>query len=142
MTSGLAADRSRALLDEHGPELLRSVVQRFGTARMRACGTSMLPSIEPGDILIVEKASLSSLTPNHVIVFQWRDRVLAHRVITVDAGPGTPAMTTRGDNHTHVDPPVTDDELIGRVVEVVRDDRLVPIEQWECAPRRGVRWWD
>jgi len=43
-----------ARLEEAAPHLLAELLRRCGEARIRVAGTSMLPLIRPGDVLLVQ----------------------------------------------------------------------------------------
>jgi hypothetical protein len=75
-----------------------------------------------------------------VIVF-WRDgRLIAHRVLRVCRGDATPryvgpAFITKGDGVSHLDPPLSVDEVVGRVLAVERGDRVMSLDTaaWRVA---------
>ena len=105
--------------------LFVQVISRFGKARFRAMGTSMLPGIRPGDVLYVERAPISGLAPGDIAVYLRRGRIVAHRVVQVARQP-TAAVITRGDALSCDDPPVHPGELLGRVTSIVPGPRAVP----------------
>ena len=100
------------------PPLLADVIRRFGRVHLRATGTSMLPSISPGDLLLVVQCPAESMQPGDVVVFTHRTRVFAHRLVEKRRDPAGFAFVTRGDSNWHNDPPSRDDQLIGKVVAV------------------------
>ena len=98
------------------PALLADVLQRYGRVRLRATGTSMLPAIAPGDILVVERCAFEAMEPGDVILFTARGRVFAHRLLETRDG----YFVTRGDSNWRPDPPAHASQLLGRVTRVVR----------------------
>lgn len=73
-------------------------------------GTSMLPTHEQGDLLLVRRAS--SYRPGDVVAFRASGGVVVHRVVAADDG----VLTTRGDNLDRTDPwRPSADQVLGRV---------------------------
>jgi signal peptidase I len=112
--------------------LAEEVVRTFGEVRLRVFGTSMVPSILPGDLVSIRSASLHDISPGEVVLFFQKGRLFVHRVVdrkvVATAGsPGEPCLITRGDRLRHTDPPVSAPELLGRVVSIERDNREVEL---------------
>jgi signal peptidase I len=137
-------DRAQELLavsDRVGGALLRAAVRDFGTARVVVRGSSMLPAIEPGDTIVLEPLAPGAVLDD-IVMFEWQNRLLAHRIVNI---AGT-TLTTRGDNHAHVDGVAVDPEqVIGRVTQVLRNGRPVDVTRWArrasgLAPAIARRW--
>jgi signal peptidase I len=95
-------------------ELLHSV----GHARIEVLGSSMLPVIQPGDILRVEAVTCH---PGDVIVFN-RDGVLcAHRLLAIVDG----MAIARGDANRRLDAPFPTEQILGRVIDFQRGKTIV-----------------
>lgn len=105
--------------------LAEEVVLTFGEIRLRVFGTSMVPSILPGDLVSIRQANLQDISLGEVVLFLQKGRLFVHRVVgrkvaaTAD-GPDEPCLITRGDRLRHEDPPVMSSALLGRVVSVKR----------------------
>ncbi|HLK33942.1 MAG TPA: S24/S26 family peptidase [Terriglobales bacterium] len=97
--------------------LFAEIVSQYGTGRFKALGSSMIPSIWPGDTLLVEGAELVHMLPGDIAVYLREGRLFAHRVVRHAEAPAA-ALITRGDAMTCEDPPVHVHELLGRVVAV------------------------
>lgn len=112
--------------------LAEEVVRTFGGVRLRVSGTSMVPSILPGDFVSIHQARLHDISPGEVVVFSRNGRFVVHRVVDrkVKAGADSPEETcliTRGDRLRHNDTPISSLELLGRVVSIERDSRKVEL---------------
>jgi signal peptidase I len=105
--------------------LAGEIVRTFGMVRLRASGTSMVPSILPGDLISIQRAGLREISPGEVVVFIQNGRLLVHRVVSSGSSFDTPWLITRGDRLCHNDPPVFSSELLGRVVSVERGNQQV-----------------
>ena len=68
-----------------------------------------------------------------VVLFGREGRLFAHRVVRKVRSRGECYWITRGDSLTQDDPPVSGEELLGRVTAVVRGRRRID-------PRAGARW--
>ena len=61
--------------------LAGEVVRTFGEVRLRVFGTSMAPSILPGDLVSVQRAGLMEISPGDIVVFSREGRLFVHRVV-------------------------------------------------------------
>jgi signal peptidase I len=112
--------------------LAGEVVRTFGKVRLRVFGTSMVPSILPGDLIVIQRAGLREISPGEVVLFTWMGRLFVHRVVdrkgsSAAAGLDETFLITRGDRLAHDDPPVSSRDLLGRVVSVERGNRKVEL---------------
>jgi hypothetical protein len=115
------------------PALVAEVLRRFGAARVRAFGSSMLPGIRPGDLLHVRSTTASALATGDVALFVRDGRLFAHRVVGMTAAG---RLRTRGDALRHADPAVAPSQVLGAVIRVSRGGREIP-----CRPVPGGRAW-
>ena len=104
-------------------QLLSEVLKLSGVARIRAFGSSMLPAVLPGDILIVQREMGKSVVPGEIVVFTRESRLFAHRVIGETSRGGTVCLLTSGDSLDQPDSPVFPHELLGQVAFVIRGRR-------------------
>lgn len=114
-------DEAHALKCDLAGEVLRS----SGTLRLQVTGWSMLPTIWPGDTLVVKRAGDSDIIDGDVVLFSNGRRFVAHRVITKNSGSGKPMVQTQGDALSRRDAPVTHDELLGKVSFIMRKGKRV-----------------
>jgi signal peptidase I len=94
--------------------LFVQVISRYGRAKLKALGSSMIPAIWPGDTLLVELRTLSGLGVGDVAVYLRGERLFAHRVVKIGSERER-TVITRGDAMAHDDPPLLADEIVGRV---------------------------
>ena len=59
------------------------VLCRSGELRLRVTGASMLPSLWPGDLLLIRRAQLSEIAPEDLVLFSRQQRFFVHRVLAV-----------------------------------------------------------
>jgi signal peptidase I len=124
LLSGLM-NRSENVSTTLACSLAGEVVRRFGKVRLRVFGTSMLPSILPGDLISVQRAGLSGISSGEIVLYSREGRLFAHRVVGRAGSREDSQLITRGDRLSHNDPPVSSSELLGRVTSI------------ECGDGRG-----
>jgi signal peptidase I len=111
-----ADGRENALKGELAGEILR----RFGTLRLQVTGQSMLPSVWPGDVLIIKRCFFGEVSPGDIVLYARERRLFAHRVIGAGAGLDEPYLVTQGDASPTPDSPISAAEFLGRVSQIVR----------------------
>jgi signal peptidase I len=123
--------------------MAEEVVRAFGKVRLRAFGTSMVPSLLPGDLISIERANLCEILPGEIVLFSQSGRLFVHRVVSHSRNLDTACLITRGDRLCHNDPPVFSSELLGRVVSVERGNQQVrsiaPPSGWRRVTSRLLR---
>ena len=110
--------------------LVEEVARSFGQVRLRVTGTSMVPSILPGDLISIQSADMDEILPGEIVLFSQEERLILHRVVdrrivSTEDTSSEPCLITRGDRVNHDDAPVFTNELLGRLVSVRRGDRQV-----------------
>jgi len=123
----LCADASVGQAHALKCELAGEVLRSFGNLRFKATGSSMLPSVWPGDTLVVERVTPDQVRAGAVVLVGRNGRLCAHRVVSVAEGSGSPRWITQGDANSAPDQPVSEGELLGRVSYLIRAGRLVPV---------------
>jgi len=109
--------------DELKRQLVLEVVGGWGEARLAASGSSMLPSIRPGDVLEVHREGMAGISIGDIVVFEREARLVTHRVVEKVGGSERTLLITRGDALRVPDPPVSPEELLGRVTAILRGGR-------------------
>jgi signal peptidase I len=99
-------------------------------------GNSMRPSIHHGDRALVAHGC-AGVRRGDVVVFRRDGRLVAHRVLHIAAGDGGPTFVTKGDNASQFDPPLSADEIVGRVLAVEREGRRMSLD---TAAWRALGW--
>jgi signal peptidase I len=104
-----------------GCELVADVARSFGEVRLRVTGASMLPAVWPGDVIIVRDCDSADLQPGNIVLYKQQDKLVAHRITRLCGN----LLITRGDSLRHDDPPVKKANILGQVVRLVRNGRVV-----------------
>ena len=83
----------------------------------------MLPSVWPGDTLMVERANFKTVSEGEIVLFVRESRLFAHRVTASSHQDGR--LLTKGDAMPSPDAPISDAELLGKVSRIVRNGRSI-----------------
>ena len=83
----------------------------------------MLPTVMPGDTLIVEQVR-GEVSRGDIVLFGRNQRLFAHRVVSTPTGQQD-HLLTQGDGMPRPDPPVAASDLLGRVSHIVRNGRCL-----------------
>lgn len=108
---------SHALRCELATEVLRS----SGRLRLKVTGSSMLPTVFPGDTLIIERTDFSAAQRGDIILIGRDGRLFAHRLVDKMDGPEQSTVVTKGDSMAKPDPVVPHGNVLGRVSLIERD---------------------
>ena len=111
-------------------ELAAEVLRSSGKLRFPVIGWSMLPSVFPGDTLLVESSDSSDVAEGDIVVFRSYCRLVAHRVIR---GSKMAGLVTQGDALSVPDAMVRKEEMLGKVVGISRNGK-------HMTPRKRMRF--
>jgi len=117
-------------------ELVSQALLSNAMVRIRALGTSMLPTIWPGDILVIEPGALEHFVTGDLIVAETLRDVRVHRLIS-KAGPH---WMTRGDSMPQDDPVIRPEDVLGRVSAIRRGQRVIIPQRRLLLVTRGLAW--
>jgi signal peptidase I len=111
-------------------ELAQKTLRRFGSLRLRVTGFSMLPSVWPGDLLLIRRQEMEQIYPGDIVLFARHGRLIAHRVAFKTDDRQTPSLITRGDALPSQDSAISPADLLGKVSGILRAG------EWILPPRR------
>jgi signal peptidase I len=115
------------------------VLQSTGNLRLRVTGSSMLPTLWPGDLLHFESIPAHLVKPGSIVLVDRRERFVVHRVIRQIDGKGCGQIVTRGDSMAEEDPPVPASNVMGRVTRVERGPRVMA--DFARSPAQKILGW-
>jgi Peptidase S24-like len=101
-------------------ELAAEALRRFSEVRFVARGSSMVPSIYPGDCLTVQTFGAETPRRGEIVLYQRDGEFCVHRIVGILSKGGALFYVLQGDALTDYDPPVAACELLGRVTSLER----------------------
>jgi signal peptidase I len=122
-----------SLEDRENPKLALAaeMLRCHGAVQLKAWGTSMLPSLWPGDLVTIQSAAYDEVVSGDIVLVMRDNRFFVHRLVERRRVQDCLSWITRGDAMPHNDPPVGASDLLGRVAGVRRGNR-------SFVPRRRV----
>ena len=118
-----AATPARDRLRAAAASLLLQGDAKAAMLRMRVRGTSMIPALWPGEMIVVEPVVATLPVPGDIVVLADGGQIIVHRLLWIGQDPAAPSrlrVVTAGDTSFHDDAPVDYAGLIGRVRAVHR----------------------
>lgn len=121
------------------------VLQSTGALQMQVTGTSMLPTLWPGDLVRIQSHQSDFIGQGDVVLFEREGRFFLHRVVQATVA-GEHSLITRGDCMVQEDLPISPSDVLGRIVEVRRGNKTIAFAQAISQPQRLFAWflsrWD
>jgi signal peptidase I len=100
--------------------LAAEMLRGYGSVCLELRGTSMLPSLWPGDLLTIQNAANCEVVPGDIVLVMRDNRFFVHRLIEMRQDRDRILWITRGDSVPQNDPPVSASELLGLVAGIRR----------------------
>lgn len=85
----------------------------FGYTFFEVASGSMEPTLQINDVILI-KIGKNDLKKDDIIAFNVDDTIITHRILFIDGR----IITVKGDNNNVVDKPITNDQVIGKVVKI------------------------
>ena len=117
-----ALDRSKVFLDV-ATDVLRSGYRM----RFRAGGSSMWPTIRPGEAITVEPATAMEIKLKDIVLYRTGRGMIGHRVVRIANQNGELILLARGDADHGASEPVAAGQILGKVVAVEREGRNIDL---------------
>ena len=101
--------------------------QAGGRHYISITGRSMLPLIRDGDYVLVAHRN-TGVKRGDVVVFRYDGKLVAHRVLRIYKGETGYTFITKGDNVLQFDPPLSANEIVGKVLVIKRGQRQMSLD--------------
>jgi signal peptidase I len=112
-------------------ELAAETLRSSGSLRIQVTGWSMVPTVWPGDTLIIDRTDHGSFSEGDIVLVGRDRRLIAHRLVAKSEA-GDSAVLTRGDSMPAPDRLVDQDKVLGKVSFILRNGKRIE-------PRRTLR---
>ncbi len=105
----------------------------FPLKSVRITGMSMYPKLLSGEQVFVMRTAIKDLEKGDIILVRRHDpfRYVVHRLRNIKYTERGLTVITRGDASDADDPAVKEDDVVGRVIGVWREDRMVWLKELE-----------
>jgi hypothetical protein len=127
----LASQLARPLTDA-AQELIEVRLQAGALVRFHVFTTSMLPTLRPGDTLLVRRASLAEIAPGALLVIRQGSAWIVHRLLRQLSFKDDLYLRTKGDNRLLADPLFDASQLIGVVQSIYRGSHKISLYTWRA----------
>jgi len=119
-------------------ELAGEVLRSSGNLHLKVTGCSMLPTVWPGDTLVIEHIVSNQVCEGDIVLFSSGRRFVAHRVVASDWSSGNWRVLTRGDAVSRSDSPVDQGHVLGKVSFILRNRKCLEPRKRLRFPERAV----
>lgn len=109
------------------PETLKfeDVLERHGVLVYTNVGTSMMPLLRQGrDLMEIRKKGTERCKKYDVVLYKRNGRYILHRILKVRAKD----YVIAGDNNYFLEYGITDEDILGVLTGVVRDEKRIDVE--------------
>ena len=82
----------------------------------------MIPTINIGDNVIVEKIPIDEIKVGDIIAYTPNiniDYIMTGRIVNIEDEKGGKIFTTKGDANPRTDPPITENQIVGKVIQII-----------------------
>src|ERR1044072_5182407 len=135
---GIKAERGVNMESPDFLERSRQLLAKNDSVQICMSGGSMRPTIEDGDMVIIEPIADGKINQGDVVLYQSRyDTAVIHRFIKIERASGEKTITTRGDASSHNDLSVTIDKILGRVKNIERAGESIKVSR----PNKSFSIW-
>jgi hypothetical protein len=106
-------------------EMVKDVLRLFGAVRLGVTGFSMLPSVWPGDTLVILRRNMQEVAVGDIVLYCREARLFAHRVISGADSLGKSSVGVQGDALPAPADLVLRSEILGTVSQIIRNGKCI-----------------
>lgn len=135
----MTAARSPRLeaLERDAEPVLQALLQIGASVCVPVTGSSMRPTLRENDRVLV--APFHGLPcPGQIVLARVSGILVAHRLVAVEVGGERRVYRLQGEAEPGMDAGVLREDLLGRVVTVIRDGRRIEVDDSPAARRRAL----
>lgn len=116
-------------------DLVRESLSSQGSARLRVISNSMAPLINIDDFVIIER--VQDYRRGDIVVIDRKGELITHRLVKVESQK----WYTKGDRFHSLDAPVSEDDIIGKVIEIESHDNHLVMDGRKWRGINSFRGW-
>jgi signal peptidase I len=119
--------------------LSTELLQAGYSVRFRSPGHSMHPTIRDGETVLVKPVDALSIRRGDILLYRTERGLTAHRVVAIRKREKARVFILRGDASVSCDEPVDAEQVLGRVIQVERDERVIDLASMSARLRQTAR---
>jgi ATP-binding cassette, subfamily B, bacterial len=96
---------------------------------LKVGGYSMFPCLKPGDIITIRRVNGEELMVGDIIVFETEKKWIAHRIMKIISQEDKRIFITKGDSCKTQDIPITEINIMGKVIFYTRNGEMKTINK-------------
>ena len=104
---------------------ISDLLLEHGKIRLRIASWSMYPTLRPGDLIQAEPADASQIPLGDLVLFHASGQLFCHRLVDRHQEGESSWVVTKGDQTTQPDEPIEATRVLGQVVHIERNGRLL-----------------
>lgn len=108
------------LSKEASIEIIRDVLSKGLSFRLKLYGGSMFPYIKNNTEVIIRKNEFNKINIGEIVIFETSKKNIAHRVLKNN----NQYLITKGDNEFNNDGMVSEKQYIGSVVGIIKNQKI------------------
>ena len=118
-------------------DLIREEMAQGTTFHFRVISGSMAPLIAAGDEIVVEQAGADRLRRGDIVLYTASGTFHTHRLLARRRHGSAILLVTKGDAALNPDQPWREEQLLGKVVAIIRENRTIDLEsgKWRAINR-------
>ena len=118
-------------------DLIREEMAHGTTFRFRVISGSMAPLIAAGDEIVVEQAGADRLRRGDIVLYTVGGTFHTHRLLARRRHGRATLLMTKGDASLNPDQPWREEQLLGKVATIRREDQTIDLEggKWRAMNR-------
>lgn len=111
-------------------ELFMEMLSKGGKPRLNVISGSMQPLIRIRDNVIIKQIRPKDLIISDIIVYQANQKYITHRIFSKRKSDGQLVFYTKGDMLISFDPPITEKQIIGKVIGIEKSNRILKLDSF------------
>jgi hypothetical protein len=115
-------------------ELFLAALTEGKDVRLHVDGMSMVPTLKPGDTIVVRQVAPHLLEMGDLVVVRREHDLVTHRLVWRKSEQ----WLMKGDNSRYFDPPAAAEMILGKVIAIERKDTGIDLQK---AGRRSLKRW-
>ncbi len=112
--------------------IIASLLKKGEKVQIKLYGHCMSPFVRNGEIVTISPVSHLKLCCGDIIVYKYKDRFKIHRFLRLVQIENESFLISKGDRAMNIDPPVSLEAFLGKLLLLHRGSRILNLENPYC----------